>query len=200
MLFIIAGAALILTYEKGNEILYVSQIHTHFFNQFFIWVSRFAELPLLLLIVLVAFVSNYGNAILILLSFVVNGAITQFLKAVIFTDQVRPIIFFEGKANLNLVDGLQMLHNHSFPSGHTSSAFAVLFMIALLSKDKRWGLLLFVGALLVGISRVYLMQHFFRDIYFGSILGVLVSVVVYLAATNSNYYSELSWREKRIIK
>ena len=44
----------------------------------------------------------------------------------------------------------------------------------------------FLIALLVGYSRVYLSQHFFEDVYVGSIIGVSVTLVVYYLLSKMN--------------
>jgi membrane-associated phospholipid phosphatase len=43
---------------------------------------------------------------------------------------------------------------------------------------------------LVGISRLYLLQHFYEDVYAGAIVGMLISFVV--------YYGNEKWKNKRI--
>ncbi len=60
----------------------------------------------------------------------------------------------------------------SFPSGHTSQAF---FMATLLASHFQVGIwvvfLLYVIALLVGITRMYVGAHYPRDVLAGAILG-----------------------------
>jgi len=41
------------------------------------------------------------------------------------------------------------------------------------------GLLFFLMAFLVSISRIYLLQHFFVDTYFGAIIGVVTTLICY---------------------
>jgi membrane-associated phospholipid phosphatase len=55
-------------------------------------------------------------------------------------------------------------------------------------------------ALLVGISRVYLLQHFFRDVYAGSMVGVVISSVFYLTFVRSGFYNSLHWKDKALLK
>ena len=42
-------------------------------------------------------------------------------------------------------------------------------------------MLLLCVALLVGVSRMYLMEHFWIDVYFGSVTGILITLLVYIA-------------------
>ena len=60
----------------------------------------------------------------------------------------------------------------SFPSAHTSRAF----LGASLIKHNRE--ILIVIAILVAFSRLYLGVHYFSDVVFGAMNGILISIVV----------------------
>ena len=51
-----------------------------------------------------------------------------------------------------------------------------------------------LAALLVGISRIYLVQHFLKDIYLGSILGVLAALLMYFL----QYRMDAPWMGRRL--
>lgn len=106
----------------------------------------------------------------------------------VFKDTIgidRPITYFEkndAAAQLVLVPGIQLNRGQtSFPSGHTMSAFALYSLLALmLGKEKeRWGLLLALIAILTGISRIFLVQHFLVDVLAGAGLGLMLSGLVW---------------------
>lgn len=200
LVFLIVGGILIAFYEKGDEILYFNSLHTSFFNEFFKWITRLGESPALFFILLVAVFMGYGRGLLLSLNALLVFAAVQLFKRVLFADQVRPAAFFEGKAPLDFVQGVEVFRDHSFPSGHTAAAFALFFMLNILIKDKRWSPVFFILALLVGISRVYLLQHFLRDVYFGSLLGVLITAAFYLSFGQSDFYKNLSWKDKKLLK
>lgn len=195
ILFLIGGAFILFEYEKGDEILYANDLHTPFLNQFFKWTTHFAEWPILLFMLIVAIRFSYGRGLLLLVNNTIVLVVTQFLKHIVFPDQNRPSVFFENKLLLNFVEGMEINRYNSFPSGHTAGAFAFFFMLSILVKDKRWSPVFFTAALLVGVSRVYLMQHFFRDVYAGSLVAVSITSVFYLTFVQSGYYNNLHWRE-----
>ncbi len=63
------------------------------------------------------------------------------------------------------------LSDHSFPSGHTAAAFA--FATALTLRHKKAGVIAFVLAVLMGLSRLYLFVHFPSDVLAGALFGIL---------------------------
>jgi membrane-associated phospholipid phosphatase len=198
LLFLIVGFVLIQKYEHGHEILLFNALHTPFFDQLFKYTTQMAEAPMLLLIVIVAVRFSYGKGVLLGLNALLVFGVTALLKNVAFGDQVRPSVFFEGKEQLNFVQGVEIYRYHSFPSGHTSSAFALFFLMSILIKDKKWAPLFFTLALMVGVSRVYLLEHFFRDVYVGSAVGVLCTSAFYLIFANSRFYNNLTWKDKAL--
>ena len=61
-------------------------------------------------------------------------------------------------------------HGHSFPSGHTASAFAAAF--ALWLQNRKLGVPALVLAAFIAFTRLYLYVHFPTDILGGAVLGV----------------------------
>jgi membrane-associated phospholipid phosphatase len=80
---------------------------------------------------------------------------------------------------LNFVEGVKVNAFDSFPSGHTTSAFVLAFIVILLLKNPYMKALVFIMAVLIGFSRVYLLQHFLIDIYIGSVFGILSVLIAW---------------------
>lgn len=119
---------------------------------------------------------SYRAAFLLISSYAVTSITAQILKYAF--DAPRPSVYFEKQAaRIHYVKDLYLLSTHSFPSGHTVTAFSAGLVFTYLVKDKRWGLALFVVAVLVGYSRMYLSQHFFEDVMAGSVVGVIVTIL-----------------------
>ena len=65
---------------------------------------------------------------------------------------------------------------HSFPSGHSATAFACATVLA--SLAPRWRVPFFILAALIALSRLYNGVHYPTDVLAGGALGVLVGVAV----------------------
>lgn len=67
----------------------------------------------------------------------------------------------------------------SFPSGHTTTAFAIASVLAQGYKDKIWiGISSYTLASLVGISRVYEGDHWASDVIAGAALGTFIGITL----------------------
>jgi membrane-associated phospholipid phosphatase len=83
---------------------------------------------------------------------------------------------------IHKIEGVPVHRQHSFPSGHTSTAFTVALLLAAIMKRKIWSYILPMVAFLVGYSRVYLAQHFVTDVTVGMLVGILsafLSLMIY---------------------
>ena len=111
----------------------------------------------------------------------------------------RPTAFMANSCILHYVPGVKVYMAHSFPSGHTATAFAMFFMLSIISKSNYSKLFFFLSALIVGFSRVYLLQHFFIDVYFGSIVGTLFALINYVLFTRYWEYKNNDWHNLGIV-
>ena len=68
----------------------------------------------------------------------------------------------------------------SYPSGHASRATALAFIAgyAIYNKSKKMGYSIWAFPVIIGITRIYVMQHYPTDIIAGFMFGGLVSVVL----------------------
>ena len=68
---------------------------------------------------------------------------------------------------------------YSFPSGHTTAAFALAMSISLLTLSPTIRLVFLVLAFGVGFSRVYLAVHYPSDVLAGAIIGSSFALLVH---------------------
>lgn len=86
--------------------------------------------------------------------------------------RIRP---YELNQSINLL--VSAPNDYSFPSGHTLFAFGAATIIFL--YNKKIGSLMYLFALLMGFSRLYLYVHFPTDVAFGAFLGIIFATVSY---------------------
>jgi len=178
-LFLILGGGLLLIYGKGDLHLQINRFHNHMGDLFFGYLTFLGDGLFALMIGLILLLVRFRYSLIVLLSWGLSSGITQTLKHFVFEGRLRPVKFFEGNTSLHLVPGVDMDYYYSFPSGHSTTAFAVYFCLALFCRTNWMKAALFCLTLLVGFSRVYLSQHFFEDIYAGSLVGVFSAMACY---------------------
>ena len=75
-----------------------------------------------------------------------------------------------------LMMGQHMESDKSFPSGHTTAAFATMVPVFLVGNKKvSWTALIF--AFLMGLSRIYLVVHYPSDVLGGLIVGTIAGII-----------------------
>lgn len=177
--FIVSIGIVLFQYNLGDIHLYVNQFYSPFFDKIFPYLTYLGDGIIVVLVLFITLFIKLGYSWAIGISALINAVITGFLKLVVFPNVVRPIEFFDKNSALRLIDGFHNYRFHSFPSGHTSTAFTLYLLLAIFVKNQYLKVLFFILAVLVGFSRIYLSQHFLRDVFAGSIIGVFV-VFIYL--------------------
>jgi len=171
--FLFIGFVITTFIPRGNVVLAVNAHHHPIFDFFFKYLTNLGDgLVLAVAAVILLFVRYYYAFLLLILS-AVHAMFIHLFKHVWFPGTLRPKAFFEDMVDLHFVDGVHIHSYNTFPSGHTATAFALTVFLAFIINKRSWSVALLMLAVLVGFSRVYLMQHFFFDIYVGSMVGVL---------------------------
>ncbi len=103
--------------------------------------------------------------------------LSQGLKS--FFNFPRPLNYFQDATWIHILPEWDHLYHRSFPSGHTTGAFALFSFLAFIlpKRHQAYGLFLFALAVLVSYSRIYLTAHFFTDVFVGSIIGTFFSTL-----------------------
>lgn len=100
-----------------------------------------------------------------LLAGLVATLFTRSLKPLLAID--RPLAVLGEQVHVIGID----LQNFSFPSGHTTAAFVLAGVYALVIQREKLTALLFMAALLVGFSRVAVGAHWPLDVLAGGAFG-----------------------------
>lgn len=176
VLFIVV---LLYNFNRTDLHLILTEHRTSFTDYFFkYWTEFGGNIPFIVIGLL--FFYRYSTALYLLSAQVVGSIFSVTFKHIFSTP--RPSLYFRQyfpDLHLPKVEGVHLHTMNSMPSGHTITAFAFFFGIALISKNKYVSLLSFVMAFLVGYSRIYLSQHFADDVLVGSIIGVFCALICF---------------------
>lgn len=176
------GTIALMMWEKEELFFRLHDVHTPWGDLFFQYFTHFGDGFFVLVVIGALLFVHFGKAVFLLLAFLFSGLIAQILKKLVFSDSLRPSgwQWADPEALLQMVEGVTYHSAHSFPSGHTISAYTMFFVLTLVARKKRFGYLFFAMAFLTGYSRVYLGQHFFEDVYFGSVIALLCTMIVWV--------------------
>ena len=186
MLIVALGLAL-LYIPKGELHLLLCDRHTPARDIFYRYYTHVAEwFPYVLCVLLLLF-SRIGDGVLASAGLALSALTTQLFKHII--NAPRPVNWFAQHfpdLQLPLVADVKMNMWYSFPSGHTTSFFALFFALSIILTqrvNKPAGsviqILCFLLAFLGGYSRIYLSQHFAADVLGGTIVGILITILCY---------------------
>ncbi len=112
---------------------------------------------------------NIGVEIFVVLG--ISQIIVHSLKKLLSRERPYNILEQLNTFGINLKD-------YSFPSGHTAASFSIATTIAL--NIPKISIIVFLIAIVVAISRIYLGVHYPTDVAAGIIIGCLSSIIIHL--------------------
>jgi membrane-associated phospholipid phosphatase len=182
-LLLLIGLYPLLTWDKLTVFLFINKYHHPFFDKLFYYITYLGDGITYGLLLLILWLLKVPPRKLLVgaASFVDMSIIVQSLKRIIFSHYHRPIKFVEDPTQLHIVDGIDVLHHLSFPSGHAGTIFVAVCLVHLILpiNNRLYSICLLCIAALVAYSRVYLCQHFYTDIYIGALIGGWTTFLVY---------------------
>ena len=157
-----------------------------FLNAFFLFITTYLDIAVPLAVFVLFVLSFYVEPLkrfqfilsVILIVFLDNSLATGLLKEAF--GRARPQRITVGDYYFGEINPLEMqLGTTSFPSGHTSSSFALMVPLMIYLRPLWQRALCLTYACLQGISRMWVGVHFPSDVLMGAILGTLVAVIFY---------------------
>jgi membrane-associated phospholipid phosphatase len=185
-----------LALNKGDLVLYFNERHGWLADGFFKYFTILGDGVVMGGAVFLALFYRYRAAITLALSGILLALTTNVLKQPLFSENLRPMRYYEGVVDLVFVSGVDVHGLNSFPSGHTATAAALAIWLALEFRSHWVSSFALLYALLIGLSRIYLAQHFFADVTAGLFIGFSIGAASYfavnkVAASNTKFERSL---------
>ncbi len=198
-LLFFVGLFPLVRFEKVDLSLAINSFHRPWLDQFFRYVTYLGSIQFFI-VFMVALAMMKQNARVLLggvISFISVSVVIQAIRKFTFFDQWRPVTSISADVQMHLVEGIIHKTYWSFPSGHAGTIFAAACLVHLLVPQKPlWlSISLLCVSCVVAFSRVYLCQHFYRDVYVGALIGTVSTTIVYaiLGRLQNPSWLDRSW-------
>lgn len=168
---------------ERNSFLQINHYHTPFLDQVMWWYSGL--LVWLPFIVFFCFMLVYKKPkqewMPVLFSILMVGILCAVVSSLITKPlfaRPRPIF------HPSFMDEVRTLYEnitepYGFVSGHSATTFGIAMFTSFLFRNKTYTCVIFLWALLMGYSRIYLGVHFISDVFAGALAGIGIGYLMY---------------------
>jgi membrane-associated phospholipid phosphatase len=182
LIFAFCGLLYQFTLTQFDAIYFCSDHQTPFTNRFFIFCTHLGEWIPYVFFAIYCFSKSKKDVLLPIVTSLMVFVVAEILKRIFHHPRPYEVLLTEHtESSVRLVLGNDTFKGTaSFPSGHTMSAFAIYGLMCFMFATKLWQQLALFGiAVLVGLSRIYLTEHFPEDVLFGSFCGICIAMFIY---------------------
>jgi membrane-associated phospholipid phosphatase len=176
--FLIVQCAVILivalVVPRSGTVILINGIHTPFLDSFFRIVTNLGNALIFVPLLIWTLFVEFRYSLMVLIAASIHAILVSLFKEFLFPDIMRPIVVIDNSL-LHFVEDVAVHSNSTFPSGHTATIVTAVLLTSFFLKRKDLTIMLFSLGLIVGLSRVYLLQHFFQDVAGGVVVGAFSS-------------------------
>lgn len=181
---VLAVIIFLVYFGKVGAFVIINNAYNAPLDYFFQYVTLLGDGLIYIPILIYSIFFNRKFLVPLIASVIICTIITHFFKRVVFPGELRPFSLEMKKIIIHKVEGVPLHRQHSFPSGHTSTAFTMALLLASVMRHTIWAYILPLIAFGVGYSRIYLAQHFPTDVCAGMLIGIVsayLSLLIYEA-------------------
>jgi undecaprenyl-diphosphatase len=164
-----------------NLFLYLNSLHTPFWDSIMLFMSgKFEWTPLYLFIIWLLWRKYRGKIWLVFIvavfAIALSDQISVFIKNQVH--RLRPCRDESLTGLIHLV-GHWCGGKFGFVSSHAANTFALASLTAPMLENRWYSIFIFIWAVIVSYSRIYLGVHFPGDVICGALLGLIIGFSLY---------------------
>lgn len=179
---IAATVGFVIYFGKQHSFLLINGYYNPALDAFFRYITFLGDGVIFVPVLLYCLLKNRKYLVAVIAGILISTLISQGMKHWVFPHDLRPFSLEASGFIIHQIEGVPLHRLHSFPSGHTTTAFTVAMLLAAIMRNRWWGVVLPFVAMLVAYSRVYLGQHFVTDVCAGMAIGLFsawISLIIY---------------------
>ena len=166
--------------------------HNEVWRLFFHWMADYG-IVLIIIGLIYLVVRGRINA---LFAAVLSAIFSTFISFILYLLWQRPRPFVTYAESVTRLAGYTTVN--SFPSAHTYLSFAIATTVVLYGH-KKLGILMYIIACLIGISRIAAGLHYPSDVLGGIVVGVFSGTLAYWFMEHfENFWDETGVKEKKL--
>ncbi|MBP7506527.1 MAG: phosphatase PAP2 family protein [Prolixibacteraceae bacterium] len=184
-LFWLTSVILLIITDKDDIELFINSLSIPVLDKFFYGITFLGHGVFASIILILMLLKNYYHSLYLFFTLILVAVFSNLFKRIIFFQHLRPMwnMYYDDLHRIIIDAPVNYLR--SFPSGHAMTVFAVAFILAVVFNKRIYTYILFFLAVIVCISRIYLLQHYFADIVWGSFIGITSA---YLGIILTDYF------------
>jgi undecaprenyl-diphosphatase len=183
---IVAAAGLTVTFDRFILNSFQSIHRSEFLDGLIITITTFGDISNLVIVAIVLTIirRTRKTGMIFLISIVIIAILVMYIKPVIGRQMpqysYKPILQLPKKFVIEEDTLVPNANSFSYPSNHIAVATSFAFIVSyqLIRKSKTAGILIWLFPFCLGITKLYILQHYFTDVIGGFIFGFIVSVVL----------------------
>lgn len=133
-------------------------------------VTTFASIGFNVLLVIIFYIAGLTQ----LANAIVFGVVLVYVVAIL----IRSVYFKQRPNSVFYHNWLEKIDAGSFPSVHSARIFLLVTILSYPYTDYLMTIFLFLLAIFVGYSRVYLKKHYWSDVLAGMIFGTIIGAIL----------------------
>lgn len=173
----------LLNFER-DFFLYLNSLHTPFFDgAVFLYSGLIIWIPLILFFL---FVLIYKKPLQVWLPIIIS-VLTLSVAGIVLSELIFKPYFsrFRPTFHPDFMDQIRILYEYTgggeygFTSGHSAFAFGFATFTSFLFRYKPYIIVIFLWAIGMAYSRIYLGVHFISDVAAGALIGIVLGIGTY---------------------